>query len=224
MSAKSSETAETRNAPIWIKMFVALHIVCITMWALPYPKKPYMQGTASFGINTSSPANFTQSTSELVTQGFLYLNWKYIKGSPLMYYPGTVGFWQFWDMFAPNPASIDLYLTANVKFQDGSTKPFDYPRIYNLSIPLKYVKERYRKFYENACADDQAYCRPFVAQRIALESFTDPNNPPVQVDLIHHRYVIAPPGEPQSPDYSAATYFTYVVDVPKLRHDKGLTP
>src|SRR5690349_14010871 len=103
-----------KNAPLWIKLFVGFHLVCITMWSLPYPKKPYMNGTAKLGIQTNDARTFVRSFSETVTEGTLYLNWKYLKGSPLMYYPGVTGFWQFWDMFSPNPANVDLYLEADV--------------------------------------------------------------------------------------------------------------
>ncbi len=212
---------QPRNAPIWIKIFVAAHIVMITAWSLPNPKKPYMFGTAKLGVDASSPKNFVRSFSETVTEGTLYFNWKYLKNSPMVYYAGPTGFWQFWDMFSPNPASVDLYLEADVLYQDGTKKRFKFPRIYTMSIPAKYVKERYRKFYENANQDDQAFIRPSVAQRIALESTSDPKNLPVQVSLIRFFDVVEPPGKPWNPAYSEVRYFTHQVDLPKLRRDKG---
>ncbi|MBC8063326.1 MAG: hypothetical protein H7Y17_00725, partial [Chlorobia bacterium] len=131
------EKKTPRNAPIWIKAFVIFHILCITMWALPPPKKPYMLGTAKLGVNTSSPAAFARSFSDTVTEGALYFNWKYLKSSPLIFYPGVTGFWQYWDMFSPNPAQVDLYLEADVVFQDGTKKRFKFPRIYTMPIPMK---------------------------------------------------------------------------------------
>jgi len=213
---------EPRNASPWVKAFVVMHVVAITMWALPYPKRPYMLGTAKFSVDTSNPAAFARSFSDTVTQGFLYLNWRYIKLSPLMYYPGCTGFWQYWDMFSPDPADTDLYLSAEVKFKDGTVVPFHYPRVYDLPIPEKYLKERYRKFFENVNQDSQAYGRPPVAQRIALESFTDPANPPVEVKLIRHTYPIKPPGQEQLKDYSTSEVGTFAVDQAKLFKDKGL--
>ena len=211
-----------RNASPWVKAFVAIHLVSITMWSLPYPKQPYMNGTAKLGVDASSPSSFTRTFSETVTEGVLYFNWKYLKGSPLMYYPGATGFWQYWDMFSPNPASIDLFLEADVVYRDGTKRRFKYPRIYDLSIPMKYVKERYRKFYENVNGDNQAYMRPAVAQRIALESFEDPANPPVQVVLIRHFDQVEPPGVQSNPQYTVVPFFTYQVDLAKLRRDKGI--
>ncbi|MBN9501790.1 MAG: hypothetical protein BGO01_06285 [Armatimonadetes bacterium 55-13] len=222
MGSKSASPKPTRNAPLWIKAFVAMHVVTITMWTLPLPKKPYREGTIGFGVKTSSPGEFVHSFSNTVTEGILYFNWKYIKSSPLMYYAGTVGFWQYWDMFAPNPASTDLYLTAEVTFKNGQVKPFKFPRVYDFSIPEKYAKERYRKFFENANGADERFASPYVAQRIALESFTDPANPPVTVTLTRNFYQIQPPGQPQPTEYSHFTYYTYQVDEQKLRRDAGI--
>jgi len=204
-----------------VKAFVALHIVCITIWALPNPRREYMNETEKLGLRKD---NLIQSLSQTATEGTLFLNWKYLKRSPLMYYPLSTGFWQYWDMFAPNPAAIDLYLEADVTFQDGKKIRFHYPRIYTMPIPLKYVKERYRKFYENVNTDDQGYIRPAVAQRIALESFDDPRNPPVEVVLIRNFDKIEGPGERQDPTYQSVAFFTYRVDLAKLRRDKGTSP
>jgi hypothetical protein len=216
------EAKTPRNASPWIKAFVAFHVVCITMWSLPYPKKPYMNGTAKLGVDTSSPRAFARSFSETVTEGILYWNWQYMKNGVIMYYPGITGFWQYWDMFSPNPASVDLYMEADVKYKNGTTYRFHYPRIYTMPIPQKYLKERYRKFYENVNQDTQAAIRPAVAQRIALECFKDPNNPPMQVTLIRFYDTIEPPGAKPDPAYTEYRFFTYIVDQAKLKSDKRL--
>lgn len=213
-----------KNAPWWIKAFVVMHIVGITMWSLPYPKRPYQIGTASFGVDTSSPSAFARSFSETVTEGSLYLNWKYLKGSPLMYYPGITGFWQYWDMFSPNPANTDLYMEADVIYKSGKKMRYKFPRIYTMSIPAKYVKERYRKYFENVNQAEQGYSRPFAAQRIALDCFKDPADPPVQVSLICFADRIEPPGTPPDPTYKELHFYSYQVDQTKLMQDKGLQP
>lgn len=223
MSQQPSGVKPARNASVWIKIFVAIHILGITMWSLPYPKKPYMLGTARFALDTSSPSAFARSFSDTITQGFLYVNWRYIKLSPLMYYPGTTGFWQFWDMFAPDPANTDLYMTADVVYKDGAIFRFHYPRVYELSLNEKYLKERYRKFFENVNLADQSYARPYVAQRIALECFKDPANPPVTVKIIANQYRIQPPGKPQLKEYTQTEIGAYAVNQAKLFQDKGIS-
>jgi len=222
MSSQPLKPKKERNAPIWIKAFVVFHLVAITMWSLPYPKRPYQLGTAKFEISTRSPADFARSFSETVTQGILYLNWRYLKLSPLMYYPGATGFWQYWDMFSPDPASVDLFMDAEVTYKDGSVFKFNYPRIYSLPLPTKYLKERYRKFFENVNSAEGKSARPYVAQRIALESFRDPANPPIKVVLFCNAFRIAPPGQPQPSQYSRSVLGEFVVNQATLLKDKEI--
>lgn len=127
------------------------------------------------------------------------------------------GFWQYWDMFAPDPAQTDIYLTAKVTYADGSSMIYHYPRMAELSIFWKYVKERYRKFYERAGSDQFQYLWPPTAQRIAFICDDRPGNPPVEVDLIRHWLQIYPPGKPQQKGYNTYTYFRYQVDPELLK-------
>ena len=214
-----ADSVPKSKVSFWVKAFVAFHLVCISVWAMPNPKKDIMNGTEKLGIRKG---DVVRSFSETVTEGTLLVNWKYLKRSPFMYYPLSTGFWQYWDMFAPNPANTDLYMEADVTYQDGTKTRFHYPRVYTMPIPMKYLKERYRKFYENVNNDDQAYIRPAVAQRVALESFDNPSNPPVLVVLIRYFDRVEPPGEPVDATYQAVRFFTYRVDLTKLRRDKGL--
>jgi hypothetical protein len=63
-----------------------------------------------------------------------------------------------------------------------------------------------------------------VAQRIALEAFHNPSNPPVRVVLIRYFDRIEPPGAPPDPTYKSVPFFTYRVDQMKLQQNKGLAP
>ena len=77
--------------------------------------------------------------------------------SPVKYYLIPTGFWQYWDMFAPNPANIDFYCDAEVTYADGSHRTYTYPRMYKLGIIQKYGMERFRKYYERARDDSYQY-------------------------------------------------------------------
>jgi hypothetical protein len=207
------------NAPKWIKAFVALHVASITIWTLPSPRKSIMDGTEKLGVKADNPV---KSFSDTITEGTLYLNWKYLKGSPLMYYPGAIGFWQYWDMFSPNPASIDLYLEADVEYRDGTVRRVKFPRIYTMPIPEKYVKERYRKYFENIQQSSNAYALPAGAQRLAFENFENSQNPPVKVTLYRFIDAVEPPGKPQVSKYESDVLFEYQVDLGYLYRDKGI--
>jgi hypothetical protein len=221
VSVKSPAQREPRNAPIWIKVFVVIHIVAVTMWALPHPPKQYKQGTATFGIRTDGPGPFLQSTRDLIADGTLYFNEEFLKTSPLKFYVLTTGFWQYWDMFSPDPAATDFYCDADVVYKDGTVKLYQYPRVYTMPIPEKYFKERYRKFFERANDNSKKHIWPFFGQHIAQINYTDPNNPPVQVRVRRHWLPIAPPGKKQQEEYNEYIYFVWNVDqVALAKHEQ----
>lgn len=194
------------RVPWWIKVFVFFHLFCITVWALPNPPDSVSSGK-------EQPVGSTW---------ILYGNQKFLKPlPPLQTYLFVTGFWQYWDMFAPDPAQMDKWCDAEVTYKDGTVRRYQYPRMFLLSIPMKYVKERYRKFYERADQENYVYLWAPFAQRIALVNYHDPKNPPVQVRLFRHWLKIVPPGQFQATQYNQYDYFRYVVDQARLRRDAG---
>jgi hypothetical protein len=214
----------TPNAPLWVKIFVPLHIVAITSWSLPNAPEQFTgdKPRAKLGIKTNSPVALVSSTAEYIRNEFLLGNQLYVKQSPFKFYLLTTGYWQYWDMFSPNPASIDQYSDAMVYYSDGTKKKYQYPRIFSMSLGQKFMMERWRKFFERAGSSQYRYLWPIFGQRVALMNFTDPNNPPVKIELHRHEMVIKPPGEPQNHDYTDELYWTYMVDVAALGKERGL--
>ena len=47
--AEPTPEPKSRVSPA-VKLFVAFHLVCITVWALPNPKRPYMNETIKLAI------------------------------------------------------------------------------------------------------------------------------------------------------------------------------
>jgi hypothetical protein len=144
--------------------------------------------------------------------------------SPIQCYLFTTGFWQYWDMFAPNPSNIDFWGDAIVHYKDGSQKVYQYPRIYLMPIYEKFFKERYRKFYERANDSIYPYLFKPFAMRVALLNYTNHSNPPVRVDLRRHWLKVADPGEPQEKAYSAYIYyigFIHKADLDAMAAVKG---
>lgn len=191
-----------KSVSIFVKLFVLFHVFAITVWSLPNPRRPVMLGTVEpYG-----------------SDWILFYNWQYLKqGSPLKYYTVSMGAWQSWDMFAPNPASVDLWGNAEVEFQDGSVRPYPYYRIYSLPIPVKYFRERFRKFFERASDSGHMYAWGPFAQRVALEMDTLPGNPPVRVRLFRHTQELKGPGKPSEP-YKSVMYYEHEVDLGALRN------
>jgi hypothetical protein len=204
MAAKRDQEPAKTVSP-WIKAFVALHILAITVWSLP----------------NAPPGVLLGKNKALGGDAILLFNQRHLKPSPLKYYLLPTGFWQYWDMFSPNPASTDFYGTAEIVYLDGAVEPYQYPRMYVLPLHEKYLKERYRKFYERAHLEANSFLWPAFAQRLALVSFEDPENPPVTVRLTRHWLDVAPPGKPQVPEYASYMYYSHEVDVAQLRRDAG---
>ena len=131
--------------------------------------------------------------------------------SPLRYYLQVTGFWQYWDMFAPNPANTDSWLTAEIEYADGEVVKAEYPRIQHMPIPEKYVNERYRKFTERLHPIDQSYKWAQFAYRMAYLHPRADKAVPVRVRLYKHFriYAVAFKNEPKVQDEQ---FFELVVD------------
>jgi hypothetical protein len=174
-SRPSHETREKANAPWALKVFILLHVIAITSWAMP----------------KAAPAVLDGKAQPRGSEWLLFFNDKYLKPSPVQLYVLSTGLWQSWDMFSPNPASEDIWADADVYFKNGQVKRYQYPRMYALPIVEKYEKERYRKFFEHANTDENLW--PLFAKRIAYMHATDPANPPVKVELHRHWYDVPRP-------------------------------
>ncbi|HWD37834.1 MAG TPA: hypothetical protein VG944_03240 [Fimbriimonas sp.] len=199
----SPQPAKARTAAWWVKVLVLWHVFCITVWSCPKPNDALVSGKVT-------PPPFA------IGDWLRLFDEKDLRTlQPVTFYLFTTGTWQYWDMFAPNPANIDWWGDAVVTFKDGTSKTYQYPRMFLLPIPEKYLRERFRKFYERAHDDTYSYLFPVFAMRVALLNDTDPNNPPVKVGLRRHWKQVADPGEKEFDRYDSYQYFTYEVD-PKL--------
>lgn len=198
--------ARSPRVSIAVKLFVAFHVAGISVWCLPDPRPPIKQGTVEpYG-----------------TDWLLYYNWKYLKDwKPFRFYMNTAGVWQYWDMFAPNPSNSDFWGDAYVEYRDGTKKRYPYYRIYDMPIPIKYYRERFRKFFERAGVDQFRFIWPTFAQRVALEMDTMPGNPPVRVRLWRHLQRVSAPGKPMPKGYEDFEYFVYDVDQEALAKAEG---
>jgi hypothetical protein len=108
------------------------------------------------------------------------------------------GLYQSWDMFAPNPKSIDAYIKAVVFTQDRHMKVWTFPRMEELSFRERYPKERYRKFAEMLPDQKNEALWPGVAAHVA-RLFNNPIDPPDKVVLIEFRADIKPGADESSP-------------------------
>jgi hypothetical protein len=90
----------------------------------------------------------------------------FVKESVRSYFVWS-GLFQSWDMFGPDPKSVNSYLEAIVIYDDGSSQLWSFPRMEVLSYTDRYFKERYRKYGENLQNNEFADLWPDAARYIA---------------------------------------------------------
>jgi hypothetical protein len=209
-----SEPRPNKKGVHWlVQVWVFFHLFMILSWSLPdAPDRIFDEHEQK----SPKPKPIKEKLRDIPNE-VLYFNRQYIKESPTRYYLYTTGFWQYWNMFSPNPANVDVYIDALVTYQDGSQKTFEYPAMQKLSVFERYFKERYRKFVENAHPDRYAYKWPAVAQAIAYQSYQGDGNFPVAVTLRRHFKTVMPPGQRTDPTYQEYAFFSYMVDIEKLK-------
>ncbi|HEY3988879.1 MAG TPA: hypothetical protein VGM02_06240 [Acidobacteriaceae bacterium] len=127
------------------------------------------------------------------------------------------GLYQSWDMFAPNPKSIDSYIKAVVFTQDRHLKVWTFPRMEELSFGERYQKERYRKFAEMLPDQKNELLWPGVAAHVA-RLFNNPIDPPDKVVLIEFRSDIKPGAdESVGPVFEPNVFYEGYLDPGDLR-------
>ena len=128
------------------------------------------------------------------------------------------GLWQGWDMFAPDPLSINAHLEALITFRDGTQATWVFPRMDKLGYFERYRKERYRKWASSYVRlDSYSAIWPSTSRYIARQ-FSHLPNPPIEVELKRYWTAIPPPysslyqpftkGPSHSQNY---TFYTYLI-------------
>jgi hypothetical protein len=93
------------------------------------------------------------------------------------------GLFQRWDMFAPDPPTVNTYVKSVVISRDRHMQVWSFPRMEELGFGERYRKERYRKFLEVLPQPQNAPLWPDVARHLARR-FKSQADPPDKVLLI----------------------------------------
>lgn len=226
-SVAAGETQAKKSVHPAIKIWLIVHVFVLISRTAPLPtqrqdavyyQKPIPVATGGPEEKTEIPKGtpVEQFSSALLVWNRDILRYPSLS-NPLTWYVESSGVWQYWDMFAPNPASVDIWFDAQVTFKDGTIATFKYPRMKTLPIPEKYFRERYRKYLERLTVDNYAWKWPHTGYWVAKESWKDPSNPPVKIELVRHWKNILPPPAKTPEDYSQFTFYTLIVDENRLR-------
>lgn len=139
---------------------------------------------------------------------------------PVDAYLSFFSIYQDWMMFAKNPSRINVYISAEAEFDDGTKDTYVFPRPTELGLGDKYTfGERYRKILSEAIRrDDHSYMWPDTA-KFALRKMRERNlnKVPLKVHLFRHwnetpdlekEFV---PHLTKSQNYDSFKFFTYEV-------------
>ncbi len=206
----SSDQMAPKNRGVhWaIKVWLIFHCLVVVSRTLPVPSDVDVKVATEAGF---SPAKVAAQVKKTNFDTLRQREWL------LPYYTESLGIWQYWDMFAPNPAQEDIWADAVVEFADGSTEVVDYPRMYEMGIAEKYVKERYRKYRERFTSDAYAWKWPHTAHWFAARAWKGEGNIPVRVTLRRHFYLVGKPPTPPDKTYETMEYYSCLVDQQVLR-------
>lgn len=216
-----AEEKKKRGVHWAVQAWVFFHLFMIASWTLPDPPDRITERYVAKKLGQEvSPLQASQVVRDLPNY-LLLENRVLIKESPTRYYLYTTGFWQYWNMFSPNPANVDVWLDAVVTYQDGTQMVFEYPSMQKLGLFERYFKERFRKFVENTHGDRFSWKWPAIAQSIAFQSYKGDGNLPVVVTLRRHFKTVMPPDKITDPEYKEYAFFSYMVDTERLLEQAG---
>jgi hypothetical protein len=135
--------------------------------------------------------------------------------APYMQWSGLA---QGWNLFAPNPLSLNSRTEAEITYRDGQTELWKFPRPQDFSYIKRYTMEREHKFSFDSLQNDKfVILRPDAARYIARLNNTKADNPPVTITLVGYRSQIAPPGSGLPEPWKRRVLFTYSVQAGDLR-------
>lgn len=122
------------------------------------------------------------------------------------------GLFQSWDMFSPNPKSVNSYLEALVIYKDGSTENWTFPRVQLLDFTERYYRERYRKYEENLVEPEHAAMWPDAARYIARLHRNAPAAPQTVMLIVRWSNIVQrDDGTLERTPWDAHVFYSYTV-------------
>lgn len=145
-----------------------------------------------------------------------FFKWMY---RPIDSYLSFFTIFQTWNMYAPNPSRTNVYLTAEIEFDDETKEIYEFPRVDRMNIFEKYAYgERMRVLIEAIRKDENSFLWKDVA-KFALRKMKEKNfyKIPVRVHLYRHWYITPMmkqefrPHLSKSDKYQSYKFYTYEV-------------
>jgi len=134
----------------------------------------------------------------------------------------SLGIWQSWDLFAPDPRTMQVRMNATVTLRDGTTRNWIFFQSEGPGAIARLRQERYRKWaHDNVRLDEKSELWEPTALFIARQ-FADEQNPPVRVELHRHWADMLPPPDAGLPerretDWQQYTFYRRDISAEDLR-------
>lgn len=135
--------------------------------------------------------------------------------APYMTWSGLA---QGWNLFAPNPLSLNTRVEAEITYRNGETGVWKFPLPQDLDYLKRYMIERQHKFAFDSLLNDRfKVLRPDTARYIARLNNTKTDDPPVSVTLVSYRSQIAAPNSRKPEPWIRKVVYTYSVQSGDLK-------
>ena len=134
--------------------------------------------------------------------------------APYMHLSGLT---QGWNLFAPEPQSMNAYLIADITYRDGQTREWKFPVPQDYGYFRRYFMARQLKWSaDNLRLDENSGLWPDAARYVARLNNV-PENPPATVTLIRRWSFIEPPQSGKADTWQQYAFFKYKVSPGDLR-------
>jgi hypothetical protein len=107
-----------------------------------------------------------------------------------------LGLTQRWDMFSPEPKSVDVHVMAEVTFADGRTTTVNLSKMDEYGFLARYQRNRWRKFFNDHVRLDRnsAMWEP-VVRNIARNFESHGKSGPISVVLLRYWRLVRKPDD-----------------------------
>jgi hypothetical protein len=123
--------------------------------------------------------------------------------------------WQGWGVFSPNIRKTSMVLGANIIYDDGLRRVWEFPRIDKCDLMDKLFLERYRKFgYDHANWDEHKYMYPDYARFIARTA-ARPQHSITKIELFKYYFNLLPMEREMSGERDPQHFVKYFVFKPE---------
>jgi hypothetical protein len=135
-----------------------------------------------------------------------------------------LGLWQFWAMFAPDPARDTVMLEAEVIDRNGLRYGFAFPRVSDYNWWRGIPRFRHSKYAANLASGEFHLPRQYAARHVLRSMKLPADVYPVAVHLMYMIHPTPPPGGPSPTFDPMAPTKPYVLGTYRIESAREVRP